>query len=474
MPYKSKQNATNKKEKNIKGQRVHSLTKMTWDGIMTVIALVNLVLIVFDLTYMQFRALYISYAPNIVKIYDPVKGIESEPRTIRAMQCSSEFIKYKNSFHARRQKAGKCKKLYTDLYDQGSFVASGREDVFAKILGILNHESGLQTQSQDANAAHTIIQMYWDYATRNPENHSHIYENEIKPLMEVNFRRKVNFSGQYIDDFYKIDTPFLVFFLIEFIFRWGISIRRKEYIAWFLFPLYNWYDVLGLLPVTHLRVFRLVRLYRIYREFRENSLGIQGDDFIASVIKKYSGIIAEEISDMVAVRILSEAQDEVKRGATKKVLVDSFLPIKDEIKTVVKKAVLQPLELPETKTQIRELLEKGLENSARKVPSLQLVPDMIKVRLTREIGLSIYDSLYDAINAHLSSSQNIIDTMVDMVLEDMIASETPTAASGLGDKITLEVLENIKNIVSQKKWATPDMQHFPISFSEKKSDTSSD
>ena len=52
---------------------------------MVYLAIVNLGLILFDLTYLWLRPVYFRHLPSITRIYDPVKGIEPEPLTTEAL-----------------------------------------------------------------------------------------------------------------------------------------------------------------------------------------------------------------------------------------------------------------------------------------------------------------------------------------------------------------------------------------------------
>ncbi|HEY9735759.1 MAG TPA: hypothetical protein V6D06_05730, partial [Trichocoleus sp.] len=46
-----------------------------------IIALINLGLVFFDLTYLSLRQVYRQYLPAITQAYDPVKGVQVHPET---------------------------------------------------------------------------------------------------------------------------------------------------------------------------------------------------------------------------------------------------------------------------------------------------------------------------------------------------------------------------------------------------------
>ncbi len=55
---------------------------LLWDLFMVWMAIVNLSLILFDMTYVWLRPYYFTYVPVVTRIYDPVLGIEPHPLTV--------------------------------------------------------------------------------------------------------------------------------------------------------------------------------------------------------------------------------------------------------------------------------------------------------------------------------------------------------------------------------------------------------
>ena len=56
-------------------------TNTWWQKIIALIAVINLCLVLFNLSYLPFRDIYLRYTPVLIRIYDPVKGIEPHPDT---------------------------------------------------------------------------------------------------------------------------------------------------------------------------------------------------------------------------------------------------------------------------------------------------------------------------------------------------------------------------------------------------------
>lgn len=51
-----------------------------------ILALVNLLLVFFDLSYLNLRNVYLQVVPALTRLYDPVKRIQPHPQTDRYLQ----------------------------------------------------------------------------------------------------------------------------------------------------------------------------------------------------------------------------------------------------------------------------------------------------------------------------------------------------------------------------------------------------
>ena len=64
---------------------------LAWDIFMVYLAVINLGLILFDMTYLWLRPTYFRYLPVVTRIYDPVKGIEPHPLTEAWLVASTDL-----------------------------------------------------------------------------------------------------------------------------------------------------------------------------------------------------------------------------------------------------------------------------------------------------------------------------------------------------------------------------------------------
>jgi hypothetical protein len=64
--------------------------RLAWDMFMVYLAIINVSLILFDLTYLWLRPQYFRLLPIVTDVYDPVKGIEPHPLTERYLEIADE------------------------------------------------------------------------------------------------------------------------------------------------------------------------------------------------------------------------------------------------------------------------------------------------------------------------------------------------------------------------------------------------
>jgi hypothetical protein len=138
---------------------------------------------------------------------------------------------------------------------------------------------------------------------------------QLRRALELNYHRSYDLNGRLTDHFWMIDLPFLILFWIEFLARWYLALRRRTHAKWFFFPIFNWYDVLGLIPLGAFRVFRLLRAVSMYMRLRRSELTNVGQDIFSRTVAYVSNIITEEVPTGWPAH-LSELHEEIRTGPT--------------------------------------------------------------------------------------------------------------------------------------------------------------
>jgi hypothetical protein len=281
-----------------------------------------------------------------------------------------------------------------------------------------------------------------------------IFDKEMRNLMGVNYFRHIGKNGKPVYNYLMMDAPFLAFFLCEFAISWIISIRKRKYIAWFLYPLYHWYDVLGLLPIVELRLFRLIRIYKISLILKTNRIIPIGDDIISRTLRYYGNIIKEEISDMVTIQILTESQEEIRSGSSLHILTNAIDAHRTGIKSITIRKLQEIASNERLGTLVEQTISEIIERSDIASSQFPFLPKTWKDNLAKEISSIIYRAISQAVLNSLEeeSGRKSIENLVDFIIDEMEATAQDSEVNALNNGITLELLENIKKSVASKKW----------------------
>ncbi|MQA11949.1 MAG: ion transporter [Pseudonocardiaceae bacterium] len=107
-----------------------------------------------------------------------------------------------------------------------------------------------------------------------------------------------------------IDTGICGIFAIEFAWRWRQASWNRR------FPLRNWYEIIGMIPVAHpaLRGFRLLRIVVVLMRFGRTLDRVIGEGFTHRVVSRFSGTIVETLKRPITIAVLDEVSGVLQRG----------------------------------------------------------------------------------------------------------------------------------------------------------------
>jgi hypothetical protein len=137
------------------------------------------------------------------------------------------------------------------------------------------------------------------------------------------FKAALNYISPSIIDFYTpihnnfalIDLAFVAVFLTEFCLRWVVAIKRKEFVRWYFFPFIHWYDLVGCIPLGATRIFRFLRVLSILYRLHKYKIIDLTQTTIFQFITFYYEVFIEELSDRIVVKVLSDAQKDLREGS---------------------------------------------------------------------------------------------------------------------------------------------------------------
>lgn len=435
--------------------------RLLWDLFMIMAVIMNLHLIVFDLSYLTLRPYYLSHLPAVTKFYDPFLGIEPHRTTEDYLKLVDEYARILDTPDSPEKEEAihlfseKLIEQSFKMIDENPFEKVGLTANLQRIkyeikkkYEVFNGVSAEKSSSKDA------FKWFWTYDSKTVKEHIQFFRDTIAPLVAPNYYRHYGLNGKYVDDFFKLDLPFFVLFLLEFLVQWYLSIRNRVYVAWFLYPMYHWYDVLGLIPLAEFRFFRLFRIINMYIILKNSSLTNVGNDIFTRTFIYYTNIIKEELTDMVTVRILTEMQDEIKSGASVNLVTSAVEARREQLKKLIIENIKKGIANPKANETIRKLLAEALVRSSNTASTLQIIPAVIKETVTKDIGLAIFDSMNEVIISKLTGEQGEenINLLIDNVLDDVILGSQDSEFNKLSEDMAIEIIENMKKAVSVKKW----------------------
>ena len=109
---------------------------------------------------------------------------------------------------------------------------------------------------------------------------------------------------------FTIDYVVCGIFAVEFLWRW-----RRDGGGW-RFPLRNWYEILGMVPVSSpfFRSFRLLRIVVVLARLGRATDRAVGDQITARLVNRFLGTIVDAIKRPVTVAVMDEVTSVLKVG----------------------------------------------------------------------------------------------------------------------------------------------------------------
>ena len=384
------------------GVRQRKRPQLWFEKIMAVIAVVNLLFVAFDLSYVPLRDFWLHgqvKLGNIKTAYVTIPGVELDliPEEISQFVLQYDAVKgivpnrtteqYLDKLQQLQQEIrskpvddpeiapllGDLRRRSIEMIQNDAFEEAGKTGNLERIKNIMREHLPNDEQS----ASQSFFQ-FWSVAhlQQDPIGELAFFYREIKPIIETNYYRRISETGGYVSNFGFIDFPFGALFLLEFLARtWFIS-RSRTGVSWLDAMLWRWYDVflfvpfwrwLRVIPVTiRLQQSRLLPLHLGDRISRQISQGI-----VAS--------IAEDVTEVVVIRIINQLQISIRQGDIAKLLATQsqtqYIDINNtnetaEIIKIFATTVVDKV-LPKIQPEAEALLQYSLEKAIQRSPAYQ-------------------------------------------------------------------------------------------------------
>ncbi|MBD2310267.1 hypothetical protein H6G20_01040 [Desertifilum sp. FACHB-1129] len=413
------------------------------------LALLNLALVFFDLTYLYGRNFYFSVFPALTRYYDPIKGIQPHPETQYYLQQveTLETQLATGGWDAPQveRSLAPLSPLSQRILAENPFAGANQNSSLETIKQQMRQRTG-ETFALDA------FETFWsaDYLQqRGWQSELAFWQAEIRPLMQTNYYRGVNQWGLPTNRFWLLDLPFVIIFALDIAARlWGHH-RRHPNLSWLDIALRRWYDFLLLIPFWRwLRVLPVaVRLNHSEVVTLEPVRAELQRDLIAS--------FATETAQMIGIQIIDQMQASIERGEFIRTLFHPELSQRDrpELTTIATRLVGDSLRqaVPQVQADLEDLVQYSITSSLnqfpgyrqlRRLPGLQRLSSYLTPKLAQALFRIFYhnlgDALQDPVGAQITTRlrRNFRDALERELLKRQNIQEVQSSL--------IEFLEDIK------------------------------
>lgn len=467
-----------------------SFRSLWFDRLMAFLALANLGLVLFDLSYVPGRDLYLRafwtlgrvYEPlkdvNFYQLYDPYKGIEPHRETQKYLETVNQLKDQvaRNGLNSEQTEAvlQQLRTLSEETIDQNPFQIAEKTGTLETIKNRMRRQV---FGTKDASSKESF-RTFWSqqYLTQKGWNSQiAFFDRQIAPLIATNYYRSIGENGKFIDRFWKIDRWFIGLFFIEFLGRtWWLS-RRNTGLRWIPDAmLLRWYDIFLLLPFWRwLRVIPvIIRLNKAKFPDLEPLRTQLSRIFVAS--------FAEELTEVVVIQAIDQLQGAVERGEIAKSLLYSAqkryidLNNTNEVEAIAKRLLQVTLckALPEVQTDLEALLRHNLEHTLNQLPvyqQLQRLPGVghLPSQLTEQLVAQLSKLMTEGPqNAYTAIANAPPDPIAAKLSDRLVEHFSEALRSELQQQQTLEELQTLVSDLLEeikinyvKRTPEPDPQH---------------
>jgi hypothetical protein len=265
------------------------------------------------------------------------------------------------------------------------------------------------------------------------------------------------------------DTLFVSVFLGELLLRWAWAIYRKTYHRWFFYPFVHWYDTLGCIPVTSFKFFRILRIFFVGQRLHEQGVLDLSGTFLYEVIRKYSKVVVEELSDRVVVNIISGMQAELHRGTplVRQVVAEVIAPHQPQLVEWLSHRLQQAAAHAQEvygeplHRYIDGLIEEAVRQN-REIGQLERIPvvgSRVGAMLERAISDIVNQVLARALQ-DLASPHNreVLQGVADLAVDAAMFQEDDARLDQLVRQVAHRSLELLKEHVRVQQWKLDEEQ----------------
>lgn len=376
-----------------------------FERLMATIATINLCLVLFDLSYVPWRDFYLRRIPQITQIYDPIKGIEKHRETQQYLDKISALEEQVSQTGLTspqvNQQLEEIRRLSNEMIDGNPFAAVGKSGTLERIKNRMRDRI-------NNNSAKQSFATFWSQPyliKRGWIQEINFFNKNIRPLIATNYYRRIGENGEFLDNFWLIDLPFVAIFALELSARVIYIKSRHPGFSWLNAILWRWYDLFLLSPF--LRWLRIIPVVVRLDQARIVNLQPISKQINQALVANF----AEELTEIVVIRVINQIQGSIKRGEITRWLLqnEKIRPYIDlnnvnEIEAIanllIQTIVYQVL--PKIQPELIALLRHNIDSAIHQVPiykNLQVLPGIgqAQTQISEQLATQITTNLYNAI-----------------------------------------------------------------------------
>lgn len=422
---------------------------------MAIAASANLLLVLFDLTYINWRNFWLQgnvvipftnqqiHIPQpvvscpdrsvesgdpprmvlqsaITCAYDPVKGIQPHRdtqlylNTVVTLQQQVEQKGLANGLKSPEVQATlkSLRQYSTDMIETNPFEIADKSGTLERIKNRMRrHFSARHKKPKLSNRE--AFDLFWSTQHLTPANWSQEigwFNQEIAPLIETNFYRTLDENGLFTNYFWLLDAPFVLLFFLEFLARTYYISRRYPSLRWLDAMFWRWYDVPLFIPFSlFMPVLALTRVLSTAIRLHQAEL-IDLHEIRDQVRRGVVADIAQELTEVIIIQLLNQIQSAIRRGELTGLLERSgqrrYIDLNDtnEVEAIANHIIelsvnqVFPKIQPDLEALLRHLLDKVLNHlpayrALHSLPGIGHLPDQITERLVSDMTQLLHNSM---------------------------------------------------------------------------------
>lgn len=420
--------------------------QLWFERFMAILALVDLGLVVFDLSYIRLRDLYLHYVPALTKLYDPVKDIEPNRDT-------QQYLETVKALKAQVVQTGlqspQVEPLLAKLREESVEMIETNPFALANKTGVLERIKNRMRRHIGTDSARQSFQTFWSQpylSQKGWSNEINFYDKQIQPLMATNYFRHYAETGDFVDNLWMIDIWFIIPFGLEFLARTYVISRRHRDVTWLDAMLWRWYDIFLLLPF-----WRWLRVIPVMIRLDQAEL-LSLERVRDQINRAFVANLAEDLTEVIVVRVLSQVQSAIRQGELIRLLsrrpTRTYIDINNvnEVEAIsqllLNLSVYQvlPKILPDLEAILRHNVEKILNQSPvyrglQQVPGLADLPTQLTEQLAKEVTQRAYKTLTDTLENP--------DPVGDELVSHLVQHFSEALGSELQAKQTVEKIQSL-------------------------------